>query len=319
MIDNNDGEKLKNRLVNTIKMGFIFPDYCYPNIPEKVYSKIVKYYDPYININEVIAFIDTTRFKSGKNGLVFTTNGVYYIGFWGEPYYFNYIDIEYMYRTSDKKGNCKGLKINFKNDENLEIEEAVICEGLRKVLYNLKDIVEEMNTLRSLKITGFVKKLDLTPEQKNKCHTIIHSASASAGGVGTGLAQLPLADTPVITSIQVSMIVLLGDVFDINVTDSAAKAIITSAGAGIVGRGAVQVLLGWIPFLGNVINTATAAGLTEAIGWIAVKHFFDLQQDSRSKFRIEGMKEGYKIASDEYYEKLKKQAEKFEKEKKIAN
>lgn len=126
------------------------------------------------------------------------------------------------------------------------------------------------------------KKEKLPPlpkDQKVKCNSIIHAASVAAGGVGAGLAQVPLADNAVITPIQITMIVSLGKVFDKRVTETAAKAIIASAAASIAGRGVSQMLFGWIPGLGNAINTTTAAGLTEAIGWIAVDHFRRLPQE----------------------------------------
>lgn len=36
---------------------------------------------------------------------------------------------------------------------------------------------------------------------------------------------------------------------------------------------ASQVALGWFPGIGNVINATTAAGLTEAMGWIMANEF----------------------------------------------
>lgn len=121
---------------------------------------------------------------------------------------------------------------------------------------------------------------ELPKDQKIKCNSIIHSASVAAGGVGTGLAQIPLADNALITPIQITMIVSLGKVFEQRVTETAAKAIIASAAASIAGRSVSQVLFGWIPVFGNVINTATAAGITEAIGWMAVDHFRRLPKDA---------------------------------------
>ena len=106
-----------------------------------------------------------------------------------------------------------------------------------------------------------------------KCNVIIHSASVAAGGVGTGMAQIPLADNAVITPIQVGMIIALGKVFDQDVSKSAATAILGGMAASFIGRGVSQVLVGWIPGVGNVINTATAAGITEAIGWTVVDNF----------------------------------------------
>lgn len=46
-----------------------------------------------------------------------------------------------------------------------------------------------------------------------------------------------------------------------------------SAAAATVGRTTSQVFIGWIPGLGNIINAATAASITETIGWIMAKEF----------------------------------------------
>ena len=69
------------------------------------------------------------------------------------------------------------------------------------------------------------------------------------------------------------MIIALGKVFDLNISKSVANGIIKSAAATFIGRTASQLLVGWVPVVGNAINTATAAGITEAIGWMTVKEF----------------------------------------------
>lgn len=113
----------------------------------------------------------------------------------------------------------------------------------------------------------------MTSSQRNKCHAIIHSASASAGAVGAGLAQIPCSDNAVITPIQLTMTIALGKVFGVELTESSARAAVASAAAAMVGRTASQLLLGWIPVAGNIINACTAASITEAIGWIIAKEF----------------------------------------------
>ena len=40
-----------------------------------------------------------------------------------------------------------------------------------------------------------------------------------------------------------------------------------------MGRAVSQVLVGWIPFVGNAINASTAAALTESVGWLLAKEF----------------------------------------------
>lgn len=113
----------------------------------------------------------------------------------------------------------------------------------------------------------------MTRRKIGLCNTIIHAASVAAGAVGGGLAQIPTSDNLIITPIQLTMTVSLGKVFGINLDQSAAKAAIASATAAVVGRTAAQVIVGWIPGMGNVINAATAVTITEAVGWILAKEF----------------------------------------------
>ncbi len=116
-------------------------------------------------------------------------------------------------------------------------------------------------------------KSRMSSKQYAECHAIIHTASAAAAGVGTGLAQIPLSDTAVITPIQIGMIMALGKVFDLEITESMAKAGIASATAAGLGRAASQVLIGWVPGIGNAINASTAAAFTEGLGWAMVSDF----------------------------------------------
>lgn len=109
--------------------------------------------------------------------------------------------------------------------------------------------------------------------QRGKCHAIIHTASASAGAVGAGLAQVPCSDNAIIAPIQVTMTIALGRVFGLELTDSAARASLASLAGTAIGRASSQVLLGWIPIAGNIINACTAASLTEAIGWLLAEDF----------------------------------------------
>ena len=113
----------------------------------------------------------------------------------------------------------------------------------------------------------------MTSDQKSKCNAIIHTASVAAAGAGAGLAQIPGSDNAVITPIQLTMTISLGKVFDIDLSESAAKAALGSVAASTIGRTVSQVLLGWIPGIGNAINATIAAGLTEAMGWALADDF----------------------------------------------
>ena len=113
----------------------------------------------------------------------------------------------------------------------------------------------------------------MTEDQRAGCHAIIHGASLAAATVGGGLAQVPIADSALLVPLQVTMIVGLGKVFNVDITESAAKGIALGMVGMYVGRAASQLLVGWIPGLGNVLNASTAAGLTEAMGWAVAKRF----------------------------------------------
>ena len=126
--------------------------------------------------------------------------------------------------------------------------------------------------------------MKITEGQKSRCHTIIHTASASAAAVGGGLAQVPCSDNAIITPIQLAMIIGLGRVFEIELSESSARAALASAAAATVGRAASQVLIGWIPGIGNAINASTAASVTEIIGWIVVAEFQKLSTPTNMSY-----------------------------------
>ena len=104
-------------------------------------------------------------------------------------------------------------------------------------------------------------------------HGIIHTASGAAAAVGAGLAQIPGSDAPVLAGIQTTMIFAVADEHGVMVTKAGAADLLLTFTSTVVGRGLSQVLVGWVPGLGNVINASTAAALTEAVGWAADAYF----------------------------------------------
>ena len=113
----------------------------------------------------------------------------------------------------------------------------------------------------------------MNESQKNKCDAIIYGSAVACAGIGAGLAQLPESDNVLIMPLQVGMIVSLGAVFDIELSESSAKASLATVTATMVGRGISQVLVGWVPVWGNVLNASTAFVVTQSIGWAMANDF----------------------------------------------
>lgn len=284
--------------------------YCYPDIPDNTIKKFKKHVSADINVNGIAAIIDSTLLKSGKEGVVFTTTGFYAKQMFMKKVYFNYSDIEDIQFSVY-------IRVVLKNGTVVEISETEYERAdLVRVFYILKDYVLEKG-ISSRRESGVLKKTKMPKDYSNKCNAIIHSASVTAGGVGAGLAQVPCSDSAVITPIQIGMVVALGKVFDLDITEGAAKGIIAGMAGAFVGRGIVQVAVGWIPGVGNTINTATAAGLTEAIGWTAANQFYQESLDNSAKYSIDGEKRGYNHASELYEKKLREQAAEFLRQKKV--
>jgi uncharacterized protein (DUF697 family) len=156
------------------------------------------------------------------------------------------------------------------------------------------------------------KNILLTQDEEIKCNSIVHAASAVTGAMGV----IPIgpADTLMITPTQIAMIISLGAVFNIRVSENVAKSILGGLALSLAGRAVAATLLSFIPVVGWAIKGGTAFVLTEAIGWTAVVHFHDIKEN-HSKFA--GKKEGYTEASAEYEAKLRRQAEEFIQKQKV--
>ncbi|MBR4733654.1 MAG: hypothetical protein IK081_12890 [Lachnospiraceae bacterium] len=115
------------------------------------------------------------------------------------------------------------------------------------------------------------KKLEaeklMTEDQKLKCKTAIHTASVASGVAGA--IPIPMADAIPISAAQITMVIALGKIFGQELTDAVAKGIIGAAASTFVGRNLVKL----IPVAGSIVSATVAAGVTEAIGWIAAVDF----------------------------------------------
>lgn len=85
-----------------------------------------------------------------------------------------------------------------------------------------------------------------------------------------------------------TMVLSLGKVFDIELTESAAKSILTGAAGILIGRAVVGGLLKLIPGIGWLISGAVAAAVTEALGWTIAN---DFAKQYRKEYEVQREKE----------------------------
>ncbi len=103
--------------------------------------------------------------------------------------------------------------------------------------------------------------------------TIIHVASGAFGA--TGLIPIPFSDAFAIAPIQAGMIYKMNDAFGVKMKDSVVASLITGllgvTAVAQVGRTLANGLLKFIPVVGSVAGSATAAIITEGIGFAYLK------------------------------------------------
>jgi uncharacterized protein (DUF697 family) len=131
-----------------------------------------------------------------------------------------------------------------------------------------------------------IKNINIAEEQIEKCDAIIHSFSLPAWGLGTGFrASIP---EEVIAPVQISMISELGKAFNQEVSTEVAKAILDEVTASFARKSVLQVILGWIHYVGNAVNGAVVRNKTEAIGWQVADGFSkDEYREIHQDFKID--------------------------------
>ncbi len=119
-------------------------------------------------------------------------------------------------------------------------------------------------------------KVHMPKELEQKCHQVIHTAAAAAAAAGA--IPIPMSDAIPITAAQIGMIVKLGKVFDITLSEASVKAItgvgITQSAGRMLFTNLVKLIPGGGLIAGGAIGAATAAALTEALGWLVADDFY---------------------------------------------
>lgn len=159
---------------------------------------------------------------------------------------------------------------------------AFSFRGMEVPIEGLKELVDETKKClidaKKNKQNHFllIQKANIQARKQamiDKSKNIIHIASGAAGTAG--LIPIPFSDALAIAPIQAGMIYKMNDAFGVKMKDSVAASLITGL-LGVtavvqVGRTLVNGLLKFIPVVGSVAGGATAAVITEGIGFAYLK------------------------------------------------
>ena len=135
-------------------------------------------------------------------------------------------------------------------------------------------------------------KVHMPKELQKNCHIAIHSATTAAAAAGA--IPIPMSDAIPITAAQVAMIISLGKVFGISLSQSAAKSIASVVVTQQAGHAIFANILKCIPgggVAGAVVGATTAATLTEALGWIVADDFYRMSNGEEPENIVETAKD----------------------------
>ena len=122
-------------------------------------------------------------------------------------------------------------------------------------------------------------KVHMPKELEKKCHIAIHSATTAAAAAGA--IPIPMSDAIPITAAQAAMIISLGKIFGISLSQSSAKTIASVVVTQHAGRAPGGNLVG------AVVGATTAAALTEALGWIVADDFYRMSNGEEPENIVE--------------------------------
>ncbi len=154
-------------------------------------------------------------------------------------------------------------------------------DGYQPVFYGLEALVDaiaellpeaETNTIYQLLDKTATQKIgDLYRDTARRYIIAFSSIAATLAAV-----PLPFATMPVLTTLQVSMVGLLGKLYRQNLTPSQAGGVISAFAGGFLAQTLGRELIKFIPGFGSVIAASWAAAYTWALGEGACVYFGDL-------------------------------------------
>ncbi|MGN8423098.1 YcjF family protein [Helicobacter pylori] len=168
--------------------------------------------------------------------------------------------------------------------------------GLKVPVEGLEELVAETKKCLSDAIKNHFLRVQKVKIQERKqamieeCKTIIHVASGAAGAAG--LIPIPFSDALAIAPIQAGMIYKMNDAFGMDLDKSVGASLVAGllsvTAVAQVGRTLVNGFLKFIPVVGSVAGGATAAVITEGIGFAYLKVLEKCFNDETGEVNLPG-------------------------------
>ncbi|GAA8169800.1 YcjF family protein [Helicobacter pylori] len=176
---------------------------------------------------------------------------------------------------------------------------AFLFRGLKVPVEGLEELVAETEKCLSDAIKNkknhflSIQKANIQKRKQamiEECKTIIHVASGAAGAAG--LIPIPFSDALAIAPIQAGMIYKMNDAFGMDLDKSVAASLVAGllsvTAVAQVGRTLVNSFLKFIPVVGSVAGGATAAVITEGIGFAYLKVLEYYYNDETGEVNLPG-------------------------------
>lgn len=180
--------------------------------------------------------------------------------------------------------SVKAAETNFGDlcDRILLLDFTLEEDGYDPVFYGLNALQEALDELLPQAQARAIHQLLATDERGQAIGDLYRQVARhyiSAFAVMAGIAAavpLPFATMPVLTSLQVSMVVVLGRVYGQTLTVGQALSVIGTLAGGFLAQAIGRELIKFIPGIGSVVATSWAVGYTWALGEGACVYFGDL-------------------------------------------
>ena len=167
-------------------------------------------------------------------------------------------------------------------DRTLLLDFTLEEDGYTPMFYGLEALRDTLDELLPQAEAQAIHQL-LTTDSRGKAIGDIYRQVArryiSAFAVMAGVAAavpLPFATMPVLTSLQVSMVVVLGRVYNQTLNVSQALGVVSSLAGGFFAQAVGRELIKFVPGIGSIMATSWSVAYTWALGEGACVYFGDL-------------------------------------------